>query len=235
MADPHVDGRMPALNRLLAARPFVALGSMAYSLYLWHWPLLIFWLAYSGDTKANFVEGAVVLLVSGVLAWLTTKYVEDPLRLRGDGGTQARGRRPAADPAAPADDRAGLDRDAARRRADRDVVHVARAPDHPAGQRQRTVDALVAGLSRRPRAAQRRQGAQAADAPHRARGQGRDSRNDRRRLHQRLRRRRRHQLHLRRPVRHPDHRARRRVTRGALDHRARSRWAACTASRWSPT
>lgn len=83
MADPHVDGRMPAPNRLLAAGPFVALGAMAYSLYLWHWPLLIFWLAYTGETKATFLVGAGVLLVSGVLAWLTTKYVEDPLRLRG--------------------------------------------------------------------------------------------------------------------------------------------------------
>ena len=83
LADPHVNGRMPAVNRFLATRPFVSLGSMAYSLYLWHWPLLIFWLAYSGHTHANFVEGAVVLLIAGILAWLTTKYVEEPLRLRG--------------------------------------------------------------------------------------------------------------------------------------------------------
>ncbi|WP_413232728.1 acyltransferase family protein [Mycolicibacterium sp. 050158] len=85
MADPHLsgaDGRLPAANRLLATKPFVSLGSMAYSLYLWHWPLLIFWLAYSGHTRANVLEGAGVLLVSGLLAWLTTKYVEEPLRLR---------------------------------------------------------------------------------------------------------------------------------------------------------
>jgi peptidoglycan/LPS O-acetylase OafA/YrhL len=84
-ADPHLtrfDGRMPAPNRWLASAPFVSLGAMAYALYLWHWPLLIFWLAYSGHSRANFLSGAIILLVSGVLAWLTTRYVEEPLRLR---------------------------------------------------------------------------------------------------------------------------------------------------------
>lgn len=82
VADPHTGGQMPAPNRLLATAPFVTLGAMAYSLYLWHWPLLIFWLAYSGHSHANFIEGACVLLVSGLLAWLTTTYVENPLRYR---------------------------------------------------------------------------------------------------------------------------------------------------------
>ncbi len=82
MADPHTGGRLPAPNRLLATAPFMALGAMAYSLYLWHWPLLIFWLSHTGRSQVNFLEGAGVLLVSGVLAWLTTKFVEDPLRYR---------------------------------------------------------------------------------------------------------------------------------------------------------
>lgn len=81
-ADPHTDGRVPAPNRLMASKPFVALGAMAYALYLWHWPLLIFYLAYTGGTRVNLAEGAAVLLVSGLLAWLTTRYVEEPLRAR---------------------------------------------------------------------------------------------------------------------------------------------------------
>jgi peptidoglycan/LPS O-acetylase OafA/YrhL len=82
IADPHAAGRMPAPNRLLATAPFVALGEMAYSLYLWHWPLLIFYLASIGHAHVNFFEGAGVLLVSGALAWLTMRYVETPLRYR---------------------------------------------------------------------------------------------------------------------------------------------------------
>ena len=81
-ADPRIDGKLPAPNRLLASRPFVWLGSIAYSLYLWHWPLLIFWLAHTGKEHVDFLDGAAVLLISGVLAWLTTKYVETPLRYR---------------------------------------------------------------------------------------------------------------------------------------------------------
>src|SRR3954454_3508069 len=81
-ADPRTTGRLPAPNRLLATAPFVSLGAMAYSLYLWHWPLLIFWLSYTGRPRVTFLEGAVVLLLSGVLAWLTLRFVENPLRYR---------------------------------------------------------------------------------------------------------------------------------------------------------
>jgi peptidoglycan/LPS O-acetylase OafA/YrhL len=81
-ADPNTADRLPAPNRLLATAPFVSLGAMAYSLYLWHWPLLIFWLSYTGRPRVNFGEGAIVLLVSGGLAWVTTRFVETPLRYR---------------------------------------------------------------------------------------------------------------------------------------------------------
>lgn len=79
---PSTRDRLPLPNRLLAAAPLVALGAMAYSLYLWHWPLLIFWLAYTGEAHAGFLAGAGILLVSGVLAYLTTRFVEEPLRFR---------------------------------------------------------------------------------------------------------------------------------------------------------
>ena len=79
---PRGNERMPLPNRLLAGRALVALGAMAYSLYLWHWPLLIFWLAYSDHAEAGVLDGAGVLLVSAVLAYLTMRFVENPLRYR---------------------------------------------------------------------------------------------------------------------------------------------------------
>src|SRR5271157_2296645 len=82
-ADPTTRDHLPLPNRLMATAPLVRLGAMAYSLYLWHWPLLIFWLAYTGHAHANFVEGTAVLLISGVLAYWTNRYIEEPLRERG--------------------------------------------------------------------------------------------------------------------------------------------------------
>jgi peptidoglycan/LPS O-acetylase OafA/YrhL len=92
------ENRLPLPSRALAAGPLVALGAMAYSLYLWHWPLLIFWLSYSGHRHAGFVDGAVVLLVAGALAYLTTRLVEDPLRYRASAGAAS----PAPMPKVPA-------------------------------------------------------------------------------------------------------------------------------------
>ncbi|WP_123026353.1 acyltransferase family protein [Mycolicibacterium stellerae] len=85
LADPRTGGKLPFPNRLLATKTFVWLGSIAYSLYLWHWPLLIFWLVYADRQHAGVVDGAGVLLVSVLLAYLTTKYVENPLRYRSTG------------------------------------------------------------------------------------------------------------------------------------------------------
>jgi peptidoglycan/LPS O-acetylase OafA/YrhL len=88
-AHPSSRGRMPLPNRVLGAAPLLTLGAMAYSLYLWHWPLLIFWLSYTGHPQANIVEGAAILLASGVLAYLTMRFVEEPLRQRAAAGTGA--------------------------------------------------------------------------------------------------------------------------------------------------
>src|SRR5690606_27792357 len=67
------------IGSVLGGRPQRFLGDISYSLYLWHWPLIVI---------APFVPGwglgtinRIVLFVSCfVLAWLTKKFVEDPAR-----------------------------------------------------------------------------------------------------------------------------------------------------------
>ncbi|MFW0787124.1 acyltransferase family protein [Gordonia sp. CPCC 206044] len=71
---------LPAVNRALATRVPVWLGTIAYSLYLWHWPLLIFYLTWRDKNDASVLEGVVLIALSLVLAWLTKRYIEDPLR-----------------------------------------------------------------------------------------------------------------------------------------------------------
>ncbi|MFT3716195.1 MAG: acyltransferase family protein [Gordonia sp. (in: high G+C Gram-positive bacteria)] len=81
-----VGAGLSAGGRVLAHPAIVWLGSIAYSLYLWHWPLLIFYLAWRFKDGANVVEGAVILALSVLLAWASTRWIEAPLRAgRGDG------------------------------------------------------------------------------------------------------------------------------------------------------
>ncbi|WP_370871221.1 acyltransferase family protein [Pseudarthrobacter oxydans] len=68
------------VDRLLAWKPLVALGDNSYALYLWHWPLLVLALAATGVTAPNLVQGLAIVAASIVLAVLTTRFVEKPLR-----------------------------------------------------------------------------------------------------------------------------------------------------------
>lgn len=69
-------------NRLLAHPVMRWLGDIAYPLYLWHWPILIFFLAERGNPHAGLVGGSAVIALSLVLAWLTHRWIEEPLRVR---------------------------------------------------------------------------------------------------------------------------------------------------------
>ncbi|MFC9432182.1 acyltransferase family protein [Nocardia sp. NPDC057030] len=79
-------GQRPVFNRLLSTPGIRWLGDIAYPLYLWHWPILIFWLAELGHPSAGLPEGLGIIAVSVVLAWVTHRVIEEPLRVRSLGG-----------------------------------------------------------------------------------------------------------------------------------------------------
>ncbi|WP_232375080.1 acyltransferase family protein [Mycolicibacterium mengxianglii] len=79
--------------RLLSLPPLVTLGAIGYSLYLWHWPVLILWLAYTDRESAGIVDGAAIIAVSVAAAWLTLRLIEEPLRDRGASVPSAHSRR----------------------------------------------------------------------------------------------------------------------------------------------
>lgn len=69
------------VNRvLLSNRWAVALGKISYPLYLWHWPLLVFAHLWSDEGRASRSERIAVVALSFVLAWLTTAFLEHPIR-----------------------------------------------------------------------------------------------------------------------------------------------------------
>ncbi|MFI6166258.1 acyltransferase family protein [Nocardia sp. NPDC051052] len=81
----------PLFNRLLSTRRVRWLGDIAYPLYLWHWPILIFYLAERGHPSAGLLDGLAIIAVSVVLAWVTHRVVEEPLRMRSQRGDIADG------------------------------------------------------------------------------------------------------------------------------------------------
>ncbi len=64
---------------VLSNRLMVWVGLISYPLYLWHWPLLSFAQIVESREPAPFIRTAAVLLAI-VLAWLTYRVVERPLR-----------------------------------------------------------------------------------------------------------------------------------------------------------
>lgn len=66
-------------TRVLSVRPAQFVGDISYSLYLWHWPLIViapsvpFW-------GLTIWHRLALLALCFVLAWLTKRFVEDPVR-----------------------------------------------------------------------------------------------------------------------------------------------------------
>jgi hypothetical protein len=66
------------VSRVLGLRPAAWIGDLSYSWYLWHWPLIVFATAlWPGAGWAAPALAALSLLP----AWLSYRYVENPIRL----------------------------------------------------------------------------------------------------------------------------------------------------------
>ncbi|WGF90610.1 acyltransferase family protein [Marinivivus vitaminiproducens] len=81
--------RALSAGRLLASPPLRWVGDHSYALYLWHWPLLVFYLALVNAIHPSVSAGLVILALSLLLAWATTRLVEAPFRTRRAGGAFA--------------------------------------------------------------------------------------------------------------------------------------------------
>jgi peptidoglycan/LPS O-acetylase OafA/YrhL len=66
-------------GRVLATPPMGAIGRVSYSWYLWHWPVLLLAPALLGH-PLGLAERLAAAAVSGVLAVLTLRLIENPIR-----------------------------------------------------------------------------------------------------------------------------------------------------------
>ncbi|MEQ3551451.1 acyltransferase family protein [Pseudonocardia nematodicida] len=73
-------GHRLGVDRLLSGRLMKGLGDISFPLYLWHWPILILVLVSTDRDRLGLYSGAAVIAVSLVLAWLTHRYVEQPIQ-----------------------------------------------------------------------------------------------------------------------------------------------------------
>ncbi|WP_435406064.1 acyltransferase family protein [Mycolicibacterium rhodesiae] len=66
-------------GRFLGTARMRAIGRISYSWYLWHWPVLVL-LPAALDRPLGLAERIIAVLLAAGLAWLTLRYVENPLR-----------------------------------------------------------------------------------------------------------------------------------------------------------
>nr|WP_255396634.1 acyltransferase family protein [Mycobacterium sp. E3198] len=66
-------------GRALAVRPMQAIGRVSYSWYLWHWPVMVLAAPLLGH-PLGLTGRLAAVLVSGGLAVLTLRFLENPLR-----------------------------------------------------------------------------------------------------------------------------------------------------------
>lgn len=69
-------------GKALSIRPVRFIGNISYSLYLWHWPIIVLWNIL--QTRYNFATSwpihIVIILAATAVATLSWKYIETPFR-----------------------------------------------------------------------------------------------------------------------------------------------------------
>lgn len=64
---------------VLSNRGAVWIGLISYSLYLWHWPLIVFW-RYAQDAALSGWQPLLAIALSLAAGWASWRYIEQPFR-----------------------------------------------------------------------------------------------------------------------------------------------------------
>ena len=76
----HLTPSQSPLNRLLGTRLVNGIGKISYSLYLYHWPVIIFYKSVSGQQLPTPAASFFIILIAFLLATLSYFLVEQPAR-----------------------------------------------------------------------------------------------------------------------------------------------------------
>jgi hypothetical protein len=74
-----LNGKNTFVNRILGNRLFELIGKISYSIYLIHWPLIVYY-KYWFLTELNLIEKFSLGITSILLGFLMWKYIENPFR-----------------------------------------------------------------------------------------------------------------------------------------------------------
>ncbi len=68
-----------SFHKFLKVKPLAAVGLISYSLYLWHWPLIIYAQTLFGRDLSLLIQASIIAL-SFALATMSYRYIEQPIR-----------------------------------------------------------------------------------------------------------------------------------------------------------
>jgi peptidoglycan/LPS O-acetylase OafA/YrhL len=71
---------LTSAGRMMAWRPIVFIGLISYSLYLWHWPVLVLGQYWRLENFSPWYHRAGLVFLSGVFAVLSWWWIETPFR-----------------------------------------------------------------------------------------------------------------------------------------------------------
>lgn len=77
----YSDTQKTLTHRMLSLRPIVFIGLLSYSLYLWHWPIIVFAKYHAAD-ELGIITVVLILVASTLLAYLSWRFVETPIRTK---------------------------------------------------------------------------------------------------------------------------------------------------------
>lgn len=74
-----IHSESPLATLWLGTRPLVFIGAMSYSLYLWHWPLMVWFHQSDLAIHAGF-QNLLLVIATALISYLGWRYIEEPFR-----------------------------------------------------------------------------------------------------------------------------------------------------------